>query len=76
MTNIRKDLIDEYALVDWSKAPAMLRIDEAAKLLGIGKKQLYQKAQCKGFPVVIFGRRKVIPRDALMEWIYAQAFSF
>lgn len=50
--------------------PSMLTIPEAAELLRISPNHLYYVIEKdKSFPVLQLGRRKLIPRDELKEWI-------
>jgi excisionase family DNA binding protein len=42
-----------------------LTIDEAAKLLGIGRQLAYDRAKTGEIPVIKIGRRLLVPRRAL-----------
>jgi len=48
---------------------ALLRIAEAAELLGVGRSTVYQLVSANAVPVVRVGRLVRIPRDALLRWI-------
>jgi len=52
---------------------ALLRIAEAAKLLGVGRSTVYQLVAANAVPVVRIGRLVRVPRDALLRWIEEQA---
>ena len=55
--------------VNWDDLPLVLNAKEAAKVLGISQRQVYEVAKIKGFPVVYAGRRVVFPRDGLRRWL-------
>ena len=47
----------------------VLTISEAAKLLSVSTTVMYQLANRDDFPCIQLGRKKLIPRDKLIEWI-------
>ncbi|HZU60732.1 MAG TPA: helix-turn-helix domain-containing protein [Solirubrobacteraceae bacterium] len=53
----------------------LLRVEEAARLLRIGRSKLYQLLARGELPVVRIGRSVRIPRRALEEWIEAHTVS-
>ena len=53
--------------------PLTLNAREAAGVLRISKSKVYELAQSESFPAVRIGKRVVIPRDKLIEWMNAQA---
>ena len=52
--------------------PLTLNAREAA-VLRISKSKVYELAQSESFPAIRIGKRVVIPRDKLIEWMNAQA---
>lgn len=44
-------------------------IPEVGELLGISRPKAYELANRADFPVLQVGRRKVVPRAALNEWL-------
>lgn len=44
-------------------------VSEVAELLGISKSYAYQLVKEKKIPVLDLGRRKVIPKVSLEEWL-------
>ena len=48
-------------------------ITEMAKCLGIGRNKAYELTKEPDFPVIILGRRKLIPIKALGEWLERKA---
>ena len=47
-------------------------VPQAAKVLDLSTKTVYQMTHMKGFPAIRLGRRTVIPRAALEEWLNQQ----
>ncbi|MFC1907772.1 helix-turn-helix domain-containing protein [Chloroflexota bacterium] len=44
-------------------------VPEAAKLLGLSKGNLYNQIRLKAIPCLCIGRRKLIPKAALLQWL-------
>lgn len=58
----------------WEDAPDILKPQEAAKLMRIGKNKIYEVAATNGFPKLLIGERHfLIPKEALRQWIEKQA---
>ena len=53
--------------------PLTLNAREAAEVLRISKSIVYELAQSESFPAIRIGKRVVIPRDKLIQWMNAQA---
>ena len=51
----------------------LVSVAEAAKLLGIGRGLAYQLVQEKRLPSVKLGRRVLVPRHGLEQWIAQEA---
>jgi excisionase family DNA binding protein len=51
----------------------LLRISEAAALLGLSRSKMYELIAQEGVPVVRLGRTVRVPHDALIGWISEQA---
>ena len=49
--------------------PAMLSVEEAGELLGVSRQVAYQLARRDDFPCLRIGRRMLIPRHKLIEWV-------
>lgn len=47
----------------------LLRAEEAARMLGLGRSKVFQMLAAGELPVVRIGRCVRIPRDDLREWI-------
>ena len=53
--------------------PLTLKAREAAEVLRISKSKVYELARTESFPAVRIGKRMVIPRDKLIQWMNDQA---
>ena len=53
--------------------PLTLNAREAAEVLRISKSKVYELAQSESFPAIRIGKRVVIPREKLIEWMNNQA---
>ncbi|QQE81605.1 helix-turn-helix domain-containing protein [Alicyclobacillus sp. SO9] len=49
--------------------PAVLRIQDAMKILGVGRNTMYKLVKQPGFPARQFDKVILIPRDRLFEWL-------
>jgi excisionase family DNA binding protein len=52
--------------------PALLRIEEAARYLALGRTKTYELVARGAIPSIRLGRVVRIPRDALHRWLEAQ----
>ena len=60
---------------DFDNLPSMLTVQEAAEVLRVSLNQMYYLiSKDKSIPVLSLGRKKLIPRDALKEWIKSNSF--
>lgn len=54
----------------WEEAPDLLKPQEAALLLRIGKNKIYEIANLKGFPKLYLGEKHfIVPKDLLQKWV-------
>lgn len=59
--------------IDASTLPVVLNIPEVAKLLRCSKSGVYDLCKSDlGFPCFRVGKRVLVPRDLLLEWIEQQ----
>lgn len=49
-------------------------VEEAGKVLGIGRNKSYGLARSGGMPVVQIGRQLRVPHKALMDWLNQEAY--
>lgn len=60
----------ESSPAEFAQPPkAMLSVEEAGELLGISRQLAYQLANRDDFPCLRIGRRMLIPRNKLLEWV-------
>jgi excisionase family DNA binding protein len=53
--------------------PLLLRADEAAIVLGIGRTKVFEMLACGELPAIKIGRCVRVPKDRLERWIDEQA---
>lgn len=58
---------------DEGQAPALLTVEEAARLLRIGRNTCYELIRQQRIPHVRLGRLIRVPRTGLEEWIAREA---
>lgn len=54
-------------------APLLLRAEEAARLLGLGRSKVFEMMASGELPAVKIGRAVRLPRAALERWVAAQS---
>ena len=52
--------------------PFTLNAQQVADLLGIAKNSAYQLMHSEGFPTLHIGRRLVVPKEKLLQWMDEQ----
>ena len=55
------------------ESPLLLRPDEVAALIGLGRSKTYELIASGALPVVRIGRAVRVPRAQLEEWVRRQA---
>jgi excisionase family DNA binding protein len=63
MTERKRSVLDELA------TQATISIEQAAKVLGLGRTAAYEAARRGEFPTRRLGRRVVVPVPALLDWL-------
>ena len=61
-----------YTSVD--QLPLTLTANQVASVLSISRANAYKLMHSKGFPTIQIGKRIVVHRDKLMEWMNARAY--
>ena len=56
----------------YDQLPIMLSVTDMAKFLGISRTNAYELIHTEGFPKIQLGKRIVIPKDKLLEWLNRQ----
>lgn len=51
----------------------VLSVPEAAKVVGISDRYMYDLVKTEGFPTIQVGRRLLVSGPGLMRWLEAQA---
>lgn len=60
------------SITSFEQLPVTLKADEVAAVLGISRANAYNLMRSEGFPTIHIGKRMIVPRDKLIEWIDAQ----
>ena len=55
--------------------PITLSANQVAQVLGISRANAYTLMHSKGFPTIRIGKRMVVPKNKLIEWMEAQTAS-
>ena len=56
----------------YDELPLLLNVKQLADLLGVSDSSVYELIQEDGFPSLRIGKRIVIPKEELREWISAR----
>ena len=54
---------------NYDQLPIVLNADQLALALGISRANAYQLMHSKGFPTLRIGKRMMVPKDRLIEWM-------
>lgn len=52
--------------------PITLSANQLAQVLGISRANAYTLMHSKGFPTIQIGKRMVVPKNKLIEWMETQ----
>lgn len=52
-----------------------LTLEEAGKLVGVSYPTIRALANSAGFPAFKIGRKWIVPKEALMDWLTRQAYA-
>ena len=55
--------------------PITLSANQVAQVLGISRANAYTLMHSKGFPTIQIGKRMVVPKNKLIEWMEGQTAS-
>lgn len=56
-------------MMNLENLPAVLNANQLADVLGISRAGAYQLLHQEAFPTLRIGKRLLVPRDRLLEWI-------
>ena len=59
-------------LTDPAQLPMALNAKQVAAVLGISRAGAYNLMRSEGFPTLFIGKRMVVPKDRLMDWMNTQ----
>ena len=59
-------------ITDPSQLPMALNAKQVAAVLGISRAGAYNLMRSEGFPTLFIGKRMVVPKDRLMDWLNTQ----
>lgn len=57
---------------NYNELPLTLSVPEVAAVLGISRAGAYELVHSASFPKVKIGKRILVPKDKLIEWLDAQ----
>ena len=60
------------SVTDPAQLPMALNANQVAAVLGISRAGAYNLMRSEGFPTLFIGKRMVVPKDRLMDWMNAQ----
>ena len=55
--------------VTYDQLPLMLNAEDVQHVMNISQSGAYQLMHRADFPTILIGKRMVVPRDKLLEWI-------
>lgn len=58
--------------MNFNDFPDIMTVRDLKKLLGIGINKAYELTKYKGFPAIHIGRKIIIPKKQLIQWIENQ----
>ena len=62
----------ETTYTSYTQLPLSLNANDIAAVLGISRANAYTLMRAKGFPTIFIGKRMIVPRDKLIEWMDLQ----
>ena len=55
----------------YDELPVSLNADQVTAVLGISRAGAYNLMRSEGFPTLFIGKRMVVPKDRLLDWIHS-----
>ena len=59
-------------VTSYDQLPLALKADQVAAVLGISRVGAYNLMRSEGFPTLFIGKRMIVPRDKLIDWMNRQ----
>ena len=69
---IRAPSVSKHTSID--QLPLTLNADQVAAVLSISRAHAYTLMHSKGFPTIWIGKRMLVHRDRLIEWMNARVY--
>ena len=69
----RRKHMSSIVYTSYSQLPLTLNADQVASVLSISRANAYALMHSKGFPTIQIGKRMVVHRDKLIEWMNDRA---
>lgn len=60
-----------YRFCNYDEIPLFLDANDIAKLLGFSLTNIYYMFRADDFPTIIIGKRRLVRKEKLLEWISA-----
>lgn len=60
----------------FEQVPVVIDAKTLSKIMGISLSKSYELFRSKGFPCIAIGKRKIVPKDKLIEWLNKSAGAF
>lgn len=60
----------------FEQVPVVIDAKTLSKVMGISLSKAYELFRSKDFPCISLGRRKIVPKDKLIEWLNNSAGAF
>lgn len=60
----------------FDQVPVVIDAKTLSKVMGISQSKAYELFRSKGFPCIAIGKRKIVPKDKLIEWLNKSAGAF
>lgn len=57
----------------FDQIPVVIDAKTLSKVMGISLSKSYELFRSKGFPCVAIGKRKIVPKDKLIDWLNSSA---
>ena len=54
--------------------PDMMTGADVAKVMGVCRATGYNIMKKPGFPVIVVGKRKIVPKESFIRWLKAQTY--
>ena len=74
-TDLRGNSQKPKRVTDPAQLPMALNANQVAAVLGISRAGAYNLMRSDGFPTLFIGKRMVVLKDRLMDWMNAQVRS-